>query len=477
MASQCPEYHLFSALGRKMAFHVPSMLYYVLSDAANVLLSEAGRAGPAAARRKTAWRHGPRAAREAYSALSAAGFFDGAAAPKVAPETLRPLSTLELCVTHACNLACRYCYGSRDHESCKQDGGLLYGAQEAQMPETVAQAGIDLLLARSGRLKTVNVSFFGGEPFLNFPLIQAATLYAEAQALARGKAVRFSAVTNGTPLTPEMIDFVKAHHIQVQVSMDGPAAVHDANRPFRAGAGSYESVCRGSALLKTAQRHPTARATAAHGNLDAPAVLAHLQSLGFGSVHVEPALWNSGAGTMNDEDVAALMRQEEEIAARIVAGIDAGEVHEYHALTRLIRETRVIKERRRYFCGAGRGLLCLSAEGKFYPCHRFAGQEPFCLGTLQTGLDDRKRQPFRLLHVDARPGCRECWARYLCGGGCWDHANSAHGELAMPDETKSCRIMRRRLELAMAVNAILKESRAPEAAAGQGTAAQPVIAQ
>jgi len=325
------------------------------------------------------------------------------------------------------------------------------------MSEETARGGIDLLLAHSGRLRDVNVVFFGGEPFLNFTLIRAATLYAKRQAARAGKRVRLSAVTNGTRLTPDVLEFVKANGIRLQISMDGPPEIHDVNRPRRGGRGSYTAVRKGLDGLSAVQGKPPGRATAARGNVDAMAVMAHLWAAGCGSVHLEPALWNSGAATMDAHDIDRLLAQEEGLAQAIVDGLDTGEVIDYHALTRLIRDTRVIRERRRYFCGAGRGLICLTAAGDLYPCHRFAGQEAFRLGSLKEGLDHDKRQPYRKLHVDARSGCRECWARHLCGGGCWDHAVGAHGALDHPDEEKSCRIMRRRLELAMAANALIKE--------------------
>lgn len=44
------------------------------------------------------------------------------------------------------------------------------------------------------------------------------------------------------------------------------------------------------------------------------------------------------------------------------------------------------------------------------------------------------RQRFIDLTVDARPVCRDCWARYLCGGACVKHAWSQHGDLAAPVE-------------------------------------------
>ena len=40
---------------------------------------------------------------------------------------------------------------------------------------------------------------------------------------------------------------------------------------------------------------------------------------------------------------------------------------------------------------------------------------------------------YHLAVVDNLPGCRGCWARYLCGGGCF-YDNKAHtGDMRQPD--------------------------------------------
>ena len=238
-------YHVFSALGESLLFHVPAMACYALSPAAARLLRARRPASWLGGRGVTALRHGPLAANDAYRALSKAGLFvEESNPPQVKPESLRPLSTLELCVTHACNLACRYCYGSREGEAC--DPGLLYGASKANMSVETAKAGVDALFARSGTLKEVRIVFFGGEPFLNLALVREVTAYAEARAAETGKRVRFSAVTNGTTLTQEVMELVRTHRIHLQISMDGPPEVHDANRAFRNGHGSYQAVCHGT---------------------------------------------------------------------------------------------------------------------------------------------------------------------------------------------------------------------------------------
>ena len=60
---------------------------------------------------------------------------------------------------------------------------------------------------------------------------------------------------------------------------------------------------------------------------------------------------------------------------------------------------------------------------------------------------------FAQQNIYTRPACRECWARFYCSGGC-----SASNLLVNGDITKSndvaCQMERKRLECAIALNAI-----------------------
>lgn len=454
--TQIEEHHCFEALGQRILVNVATSLFYSINNvvADFIALTTRFPFDKAVARLRRKYRSSD--VDEALAYLEKERFLAAkpAALPKP-PAPKWPLRTLELCVTHACNLGCRYCYGGAPDADCS----LRYGATKPHMDEETALRGIDFLVEGSGKVKELNVVFFGGEPLLNFELIKRVTHYCRAKAKETGKRFNLSMVTNGTRITAEVARFTRANRIGMQVSIDGPPRIQDVNRPFLDGSGSHETVLAGLKELKTAGfRHLPARATAAHGAFDNLNVLKHLVDMGFTSVHIEPALGDSAYGALTRRDMAKLIRQEEAVAAFFVERIRAGQYFNYHSLVRHVRGTRVVQDKRHFFCGAGRGLVTLANDGSLYPCHRFAGCEEFRLGTLDTGIDNAKRMPFRTLHVDARPGCKSCWARYFCGGGCWRHAYDAHGGLERPDETFSCVLIRRQIELAMAVNTILNVS-------------------
>ena len=142
------------------------------------------------------------------------------------------LRGLTLIVTSACNLRCSYCYqGARPLRS---------------MCWTTACAAVDQLL-RSG-WPDVELAFSGGEPLLEFGLIQRVVRYAK-RAKAPGTVVRFGVTTNGLRLTDEVATFLERHRFDVELSFDGVPAAQDAR-----GSGTFEVLDRRLDDLKT--RHP-----------------------------------------------------------------------------------------------------------------------------------------------------------------------------------------------------------------------------
>ncbi len=96
-----------------------------------------------------------------------------------------PISHIALFVTQECNLNCIYCYG---------DGGN-YGSS-GHLTSNTAQKAVDWLIEQSGDLKKLNISFFGGEPLLNFPIIKEVVEYARKIGLKKKKEFRFGITTN-----------------------------------------------------------------------------------------------------------------------------------------------------------------------------------------------------------------------------------------------------------------------------------------
>ncbi|MFN8546865.1 MAG: radical SAM protein [Candidatus Eisenbacteria bacterium] len=214
------------------------------------------------------------AARESVKAFFAYGILAGPRLmqierPKIAPSPI-PVKHLIASVAQACNLRCGYCYADFGH----------YRREPDMMKLETARRYVDFLLENAAGAKQAVYTFFGGEPLLNFPVIEETVRYARQRERDHSTRIHSGLTSNGTLLTREMIDFFVAEEVEVTISVDGSASVNDRLRPMAGGGGSYALLEeRVTPLLK---RRPTpARVTVTNQNLDLVDTFRSLEAMGF----------------------------------------------------------------------------------------------------------------------------------------------------------------------------------------------------
>ena len=143
------------------------------------------------------------------------------------------IKKLNLQLTQQCNFRCDYCVYSGDYDNRNHSN--------KRMKWEVAKKGIDFLIGSAKDSSNINISFYGGEPLIEFKLIQACMEYATQE--ADGKVVTFSMTTNGSLLNDEVIEFLSNFNIHLTISLDGPRDVHDKNRRFATNnCGTFDTV-------------------------------------------------------------------------------------------------------------------------------------------------------------------------------------------------------------------------------------------
>ncbi len=341
------------------------------------------------------------------------------------PERPVALQNFTAHITQDCNLRCTYCYA--DHG--------LYGAGERKlMPAEMARDYLDLLFRESGDRRSLHFTFFGGEPLMNFPVIEAAVAHARERTAETGKQVRFSLTTNGTLLDGERTRFILENDIAVTVSLDGPPEVNDAARPRASGSGSYAlTMARVRPLL--AARPTPARVTLTRRCLDVERIVEHLLGEGFSDVGVTPAATLHPDLRITGADWEVLGDHMERAVDRYLTEALSGRYHGFTNATNVLRQFREGASRG-YPCGAGAGLLAGNASGEIYACHRNVNDPRFALGSLGGGVDRaRQRDLLAKVHVSKKPHCEKCWLRSLCGGGCYHVGSQLGGSVdSAPEE-------------------------------------------
>jgi uncharacterized protein len=322
-----------------------------------------------------------------------------------------PLRSLSLAIAQKCNLGCTYCYAQQGE----------FGGKAKAMPVETALRSVDLLLHESERGTRVNLAFLGGEPLANRAGLRTATEYAARLASGAGVDIRFSITTNGTLLRPDDSDFFEQYGFAVTVSLDGIGQAHDQQRAFKNGAPSFARVIsRVKPLLSRQKRmQVSARVTVTPSNLNLVETLDGLIALGFHSVGFAPMLSSpTKSGEMDEASLDQMLAQMIECGKRFEECTIRGVRFPFLNLITALRELHS-GTHRPYPCGAGAGYLGVGADGGLYACHRFVNDPAASMGSVEHRISAERRNAWLAeRHVHRQEPCRQCWARYLCGGGC-----------------------------------------------------------
>ena len=336
------------------------------------------------------------------------------------------VSTLCLNVAQDCDLDCRYCFAK----------GGTYGKGKARMPNEVARKAVDFIVENSGSLRKLTLCFFGGEPLLNFPVIQETVDYSLRRGRESGKDFRFNITTNGTKLTRDVREFLARNGFSVIFSIDGPKEIQDKMRPFNDGTGSYDVVSRNlRELIKDAGKirfDYSIRATYTRRHHDISRIALHLVNMGCHDISVEPAVLRHDDIEIRARDLPEIKDEYSQFARLYINEIKKGRYfsffHFRHTMDQAFRATRNLTQ-----CGAGSGYLVVSSDGDIYPCHRFVGKDEYFMGDVFDGIDRPDiRNLFNSAHVNNKRKCLRCWARYICGGGCHAYAIEFNGDILKP---------------------------------------------
>ncbi|OPA73273.1 hypothetical protein BVG16_29790 [Paenibacillus selenitireducens] len=148
----------------------------------------------------------------------------------------RCVNSITFQMSQNCNLRCGYCpysnngiYDNRSHSALNINWDTL-------------QQGIDFLVSHSKDVDHLHVAFYGGEPLIVKKLIIDTMKYMLQK--VSGKEISFGMTTNGTLLDDSFAREVSDFNISIMISLDGPEVVHNKNRTFADGRGSYEAVYR-----------------------------------------------------------------------------------------------------------------------------------------------------------------------------------------------------------------------------------------
>lgn len=263
-------------------------------------------------------------------------------------------------VTTACNVGCVYCQANNG-VSCPS----LFMTRE------IAEKAVDIAL--QSPTQCLNFEFQGGEPLLNFEIIKHIVAYAEAN---KGlHEISYNVVSNLTLLTDEILDYFVEHNFGLSTSIDGPEFVHDANRPFKDGSGTFAKAATAIKKIQSKGIRIGAIQTTTKTSLKYPReIVRAYKELGFESIFIRP-LTPLGKATRNwdqigyspDEFLAFYRDVMDEL---IQINKHEGYMREDHSAILLSRiDGKFVNYMElRSPCGASIGQMAYYADGDIFTC-------------------------------------------------------------------------------------------------------------
>ncbi len=356
--------------------------------------------------------------------------------PHIDSHKIPPLYTLDLNVIQECNLRCKYCYSKRPGAS-------------SVMSEKTAHKAVDFITEFTDG-KQFCISFYGGEPLLNFPVIQSTIEYASQKIEKRElPEITYNITTNGTLLTDDVITVLAQYNTNIEISIDGPAAIHDAMRILPDGKGTHTIVMdRLGQLINTPGTHAISVSAVITNHSRLKDVYQYLSQFPFRNINISCVrpLYDRKESKygLSEYQMNQYLEDMRGLALEYVNLLLNGVRPPYHMFERKILQlwNHVSTN---HICPAGITRFGVSSEGDVYPCGFAADRDTWKLGTVKR-LNQSKVDEWRA-RTHSASECSTCWACSLCVEKC---------PLQARDDTR-CLISRHSTRLAISIYAEVKE--------------------
>lgn len=324
-----------------------------------------------------------------------------------------------LCLTHACNMRCAYCYAG-PKMARRMSWDTARQALDFAFAQTLQQA------SPATRKPSCQLGFFGGEPMLEWKLMQRASAYAATEADRLGIDLKRTVTTNMSLLGEAQADWLLENRFFVGLSLDGNREMHDILRRAATGGPSHDRC----ALALSFFRGPDA-----NGEVIVvidPRNVSHLVdsvawliSEDIRRISFNPnftAIWDSAALDLWREAYLRVgdlylecFRQQRPVVINVFDGKIRARINGgYRPCDR---------------CGFGENEISVSAAGYFYPCERLVGDDSnieLRIGSLADGFYPGVRQRILASRGNQVAECAACPVRERCVNwcGCVNYANT-----------------------------------------------------
>lgn len=355
--------------------------------------------------------------------------FKGVVDAKTIKDAVINLSQIVFETTTLCNLRCEYCcYGDgyNTFEKRRDQRGLLTFDTAKTIIDYLHTLFAEMNISAAPK-EPFAISFYGGEPLINFNVIKEIVEYAENLNL-QNRIVTFTMTTNAT-LLAKYADFLQSHQFKLLISLDGDKS-HDAYRKTTNGKESFDIVIAN--LEKVKAKYPkwfsTFRFNAVYTNIShieeivtwfkekfdkvpnfSPLHPPTIGSIGYDKILKMLAKFEIPESMMLDEDLIA----QSPINKRVLELCNCLFSNTINKEYDLIEKTNTLPSGT---CIPFSKRMFVSYDGKLHPCEKV--NRDFPLGEIKDGqvkIDFKKNaEAFMQKLSIQKPICQKCYLQMCC---------------------------------------------------------------
>lgn len=354
--------------------------------------------------------------------------------------------------TLQCNFACDYCFQG-DHGEYNKTAAKMTMATAARVGEW-AEARMDAISPEKFVL-----TFFGGEPLLNLPVMYYLAERLWHASAARGVRLSINVITNGLLLTPDIVDRLEPFGLNgFKITLDGDRDTHNRMRPLRGGQGTFDRIIHN--LRQVAGRC----AISIGGNFDessvesypalidflaAQDVAPHLKSIAFKAIIREgktsPAA-TTATGRSKFIGLAPVGGDSKPLNGTCMTSAGGGAAagcDTCHFLDDQTSFLRAETKKRGFRTSDGvhmgpceihrRHSHTIGPDGDLYACPGFTGNRSMSTGDISGATDAlRSAAAGRFDRLAAWKACEGCAFIPVCAGGCTVASHTELGDMNAP---------------------------------------------
>lgn len=336
------------------------------------------------------------------------------------------IRVLVLHLTDYCNLHCRYCF---------IEGNIPESYERQNMAEEVIEKAIDKfgkVINGKSFPKPPSIVFYGGEPLVNWKVMKHGLEYLRRNQEKGSLPAEIDKIliTNGILITSEIAKELKKHEVMVSVSIDGSKEIHDLNRVFRNGKGSFQKTMVGFRILQQAGLRPTVSCVLSKESLEHASDIIHwlvglgIRALGFNHVSIVPHV-SSYDPVYEVNFGEALLRVQEIIQEEYPDVYERRMNHKINAFL----DRRILKAD----CTGCGEQMSVSPDGQIGICQGYMGSRETFSGSVFDAEYDPTIDPVFIEWSQRSPlnmpQCYQCPALATCGGGCPRNADFLNGSI------------------------------------------------